>query len=96
MLVQQYQNTLFEKIFSMWFDKVNALWIWTLKKLRFVECFTHKSIIINHKEKCTKVFSKVFKLSDIVKLKEEIEIWDYTISSWQRIAIIQMLRNKSD
>ena len=40
----------------MQFDEVNASWIWTLKKLRFVECFTHKSMMINYEEKYTEVF----------------------------------------
>ena len=80
----------------MWFDEVNVLWIWTFKKFRFVKCFTHKSMMINHEEEYTKVSLKVFKLSNIAKFKEEIETWDYTTSSWQRITIIQMLRDKSD
>ena len=80
----------------MWFDKVNVLWIWTLEKLRFVECFTHKSMMINYEEEHTKVSSKVFKLSDIARLKEKIETWNHITSSWQRIAVIQTLKNKSD
>ena len=72
----------------MWSDEVNALWIWTFKKFRFVKCFTHKSIIINYEEKHTEVSLKVFKLSDIARLKEEIKMWNCTTSSQQRIAII--------
>ena len=30
-------------------------------------------MMINYEKECTKVFLKVFKLSDIAKLKEEIE-----------------------
>ena len=80
----------------MWSDEVNALWIWTLKKFRFVKCSTHKSMMINHEEEHTEVSSKVFKLSDIARLEKEIEMWDHTTSSQQRIAVIQMLRNRSD
>ena len=72
----------------MWSDETNALWIWILKKLRFVECFTHKSMMINHEKKHIKVSLKVFKLSDIARFEEEIEIWNYTTSSQQRIAVI--------
>ena len=96
MLVQWCQSTLFEKIFLMQFDEVNALWIWTLEKLRFVECSTHKSMMINHEEECTEVSSEVFKLSDIARLEEEIETWDCTTSSQQKIAVIWMLRDRSD
>ena len=62
-------------------NEANASWIWTFKKLKFVKCFTHKSMMINHKEKHTEVSSKVFKLSNITRLKEEIEMWNYIISS---------------
>ena len=75
---------------------MNALWICTLEKLRFVECSTHKSMMINHEEEHTEVSSKVFKLSDIARLKEEIEMWDCTTSSWWRIAVIWILRDKFD
>ena len=65
----------------MWFDEVNALWIWTLEKFKFVKYSTHKSMIINYEEKCTEVSSKMFKLSNITRLEEEIEIWNYITSS---------------
>ena len=53
-------------------------------------------MMINHEEECTEVSLKVFKLSDITRLEEEIEMWDCTTSSQQRIAVIWMLRNKFD
>ena len=53
-------------------------------------------MMINHEKECTEVSSKVFKLSDITRLEEKIEIWDCTTSSQWRIAVIQTLRDKSD
>ena len=63
-----------KKKFLMWFDEVNALWILKFKKIKFINCFTHKNMIINYEEEHTKVSSKMFKLSDITKLEKKIEI----------------------
>ena len=38
----------------------------------------------------------MFKLLDIARLEKEIKTWNHTTSSWQRIAVIQTLKNKFD